>query len=201
MRVFRNKKRRTATILHDFYIEKIGMRFRFAENKGYPTTPFPEKFIPKFKGEAFPKKIKLYQEIIGLIFYTVIIFRPDVAHAIFLFCRFLTNPNPFHRRLAKRVLQYSYGTRFLGIKHGVIQTIPHLIMANNASFGNNPKIKKSFKGYEYAQESFTIIYLEFEFMPANGFTKPLSLNKFEHFRAFLNLYDAQHEVQGGLQTR
>lgn len=120
MRVLRNKERRTATILHDFYIEKIGMRFRFTESKGYPTIPLPEGFIPKFEGKAFPKEIKLYQEIIGSILYTAIMLRPDVAHAASLLSRFFTNPSPLHRRLTKRVLQYLYGTRFLGIRYGVI---------------------------------------------------------------------------------
>ncbi|QBZ56788.1 hypothetical protein PoMZ_01704, partial [Pyricularia oryzae] len=147
MRVLQDKKRRTATILHDFYIEKIGMRFRFTESKGYPTTPFPEGFIPKFEGKTFPEKIKLYQEMIGSILYTAIMLRPDVAHAASLFSRFLTNPSPFHRRLAKRVLQYLYGTRFLGIRYGVTQTIQHLMMASDALFGDDPETRKSFEGY------------------------------------------------------
>lgn len=293
MRVLRDRERRTATILHDFYIEKIGMRFRFTESKGYPTTPLPEGFIPRFEGKTSPEKIKLYQEMIGSILYTAIMLRPDVAHAASLLSRFLTNPSPFHRRLAKRVLQYLYGTRFLGIRYGVTQTIQHLVMASDASFGDDPEIRKSSEGYvmilfggainwraarqttvttstteaklhalskaaketmafkrifrnirlnlgqpwelycdnkqtirlvvdknsristslrhvdiqnmwlkqEHARENFTVTYLETELMPADGLTKPLSLSKFEHFRALLNLYDAQHEVQGGSQAR
>jgi hypothetical protein len=45
---------------------------------------------------------------------------------------------------------------------------------------------------EYSKGSFQVEYLATADMPADGLTKALSRQKFEHFRALLNLQDTRH---------
>jgi hypothetical protein len=48
---------------------------------------------------------------------------------------------------------------------------------------------------EYAKGSFEVTYLPTDAMPADGLTKNLSRQKFEHFRALLNLQDVRGRVE------
>ena len=48
---------------------------------------------------------------------------------------------------------------------------------------------------EYRKGKFFLEYLPTASMPADGLTKALSRQKFEHFRSLLNLRDIQREVE------
>jgi hypothetical protein len=57
-----------------------------------------------------------YMQIVGSLIYTLHT-RPDVAHAINMVCRFMSEPNATHMRAAKRVLRYLCGTTSYGLKY------------------------------------------------------------------------------------
>lgn len=48
---------------------------------------------------------------------------------------------------------------------------------------------------EFKKGSFLIDYLPTSEMPADGLTKNLSRQRFEHFRAMLNLQNVQHLIK------
>jgi hypothetical protein len=52
-----------------------------------------------------------YQSIIGLLMYTCIGTRPDLAFTITLLYQFSSSPNTSHLATAKRVLKYLKGTK------------------------------------------------------------------------------------------
>jgi hypothetical protein len=65
--------------VHDTYIEKITRRFGLL-NRKCPSTPLPGYKLEKNKGQASKAQIKDYQRRVGLVLYTAIIIRPDVAY-------------------------------------------------------------------------------------------------------------------------
>jgi hypothetical protein len=48
---------------------------------------------------------------------------------------------------------------------------------------------------EYAKGNFEVTYLATDVMPVDGLTKNLSRQKFEHFKALLNLQDIRGRVK------
>jgi hypothetical protein len=48
---------------------------------------------------------------------------------------------------------------------------------------------------EHVKGNFKVTYLVTDIMPADGLTKNLSRQKFEHFRALLNLQDIRGRVK------
>ena len=54
---------------------------------------------------------------------------------------------------------------------------------------------------EHAKGSFEVVYLPTSQMPADGLTKALPRQRFEHFRALLNLQDVSHLVRKEAQGR
>ena len=53
-------------------------------------------------------------------------------------------------------------------------------------------IQKLWALQEHATGRFEVAYLPTNLMPADGLTKQLSRQKFEHFRSLLNLQDVRH---------
>ncbi len=71
-----------------------------------------------FDGEASPGDIKLYQSMVGSLIYLATHTRPDIAYAVSIMARFLTNPSPQHIAAIRRVFQYLQGTTYLCVVYG-----------------------------------------------------------------------------------
>ncbi|KAF2970752.1 hypothetical protein GQX73_g2825 [Xylaria multiplex] len=130
------------------YIEKIAQRFGLADNSWIPITPLPMKELEKYLGTATKVQIKVFQERVGSILYTAIMIRPDVAYAVAQLSKHLTNPSPEHLAMADQVIRYLYHTRFLGITYGHWeQSAQALLIAGDASFGDDKETRRSSHGY------------------------------------------------------
>jgi hypothetical protein len=66
--------------VHNTYIEKIAKRFDLLNGK-CPSTPLPFFELKKNEGQAIKEQIKQYQQRVGLVLYTAIMIRPNVAFA------------------------------------------------------------------------------------------------------------------------
>src|SRR4051794_29074048 len=62
-----------------------------------------------------PKNQWRYQSIVGSLMYAMLGTRPDLAYAVSMLCRFLSNPMKTHHGAAKRVLQYLWPTQNYGL--------------------------------------------------------------------------------------
>jgi len=58
------------------------------------------------------------QKNIGSLLYAAVVTRPDIAFAVSLLARFLTNPGPTHHRAADRVILYLKSQRTLALQFG-----------------------------------------------------------------------------------
>jgi hypothetical protein len=81
IKIVRDRKRKTISLVHSQYIEKITRKFEQADER-CPTTPLPQIDLVKNKGQASKKHIKAYQERVGSVLYTAIVTRLNVAFAI-----------------------------------------------------------------------------------------------------------------------
>jgi hypothetical protein len=67
---------------------------------------------------ASPESIKKYQLAIGLLMYTILSTRPDLAFAVSMLSQFATNPSDKHWKALKRVFHYFKAMHDLGLKYG-----------------------------------------------------------------------------------
>lgn len=146
VRVIRDRKRRTITLVHDEYIDKIAKKFDLAETGKFPATPLSSEDIKKSTGEATKKEIKDYQERVGSILYTSIMVRPDIAYAASRLSQYLTNPSKQHFDAVNRVIVYLYRTRYQSIQYG--NGDPNeLMICSDASFADDIDTRRSSHGY------------------------------------------------------
>ena len=98
---------------------------------------------------ASPSLITSYQRKTGLLLYTAINTRPDVAFAVSRLARFNTNPSQQHYNAADRVFRYLARTRTLGLQLGGRDTFA---VATDALFADNTIDRRS--SYAYAVKLF-----------------------------------------------
>ena len=145
VRVIRDREKRTITLVHDTYIDKITKKFNLGDGT-FPATPLPAEELIKHTGEATKQQIKAYQKRVGSVLYTAIMLRPDVAFSVSKLSHFLTNPSEQHLRAIKRVIMYLYRTRWEAIQYGNYNG-PDLTICGDASFANNPETRRSTHRY------------------------------------------------------
>ena len=87
-------------------------------------------------------QIKIYQEKTGLVLYVAIITRPDIARAISVLSKFITNPLDEHIKAINQVILYLYATRFLAIEFSA-ESDNILFIASNTLFIDNTKTRHS----------------------------------------------------------
>ena len=146
VRVVRDRQKKSVTLLHDSYIEKIATKFGASKGR-FPSTPLPTCEFVKNTGQATPAQVKEYQEKVGSILYTGIMLRPDVAFAASQLSNFLTNPSLQHLEAANWTLRYLYGTIYLGIVYSRAERENQLVVSTDASFADDPETRRSSQGY------------------------------------------------------
>nr|CEG03241.1 unnamed protein product [Fusarium acuminatum CS5907] len=279
IRIIRDRQKRTISLCHDSYIEKVAQRFGQHDRNSFPVIPIPVIEFEARSDQATRDEVKLYQEEIGSVLYTSIMIRADIAYAASILSRFLTNPSSQHKKAADQTIRYLYLTRDYCIVYGSSSGVQGLLIASDASFADDASTRRSSQGYlitlfgglilwkasrqatvttstteaellaleqiaketmslkrlfagirfdpnapweiycdnqqtirlvvnqstrittrlrhvdiqsmwlkqEYEKGSFKVAYLATADMPADGLTKALPRQKFEHFRALLNM--------------
>jgi hypothetical protein len=120
VRITRDRQAKKIYLCQDAYIKKILERFDLSNCKHVDTpcaSGFENIMLP-FDGESPPEHVKLYQSMVGSLMYLATHTRPDIAYAVSMMARFLTNPSPQHIAAARRVFQYLQGTVFLCVVYG-----------------------------------------------------------------------------------
>ena len=101
----------------------------------------------KPNSQATSQSIKLYQEKIRSVLYIAVMLRPDIAFAISLLSRFLTNPGPQHHKAADQLIRYLYIWRRLALQYGGQGEMRVLSAASDASFADDKETRRSSQGY------------------------------------------------------
>lgn len=115
IKIERNRARRSITLSHSAYINKITARFEQSLLPRTVHTPLPtKKLVPNYR-QATQPQIKEMQQKVGSINYSAVILRPDIALAASMLAEFLINPSPQHLHAANHCLSYLRDTRLLSI--------------------------------------------------------------------------------------
>jgi hypothetical protein len=115
MRIIRDRANGTLKLSQTEYVKKILSRFSMDEAKSV-STPLGSHFrltkdqSPKTEQEqAYMSKVP-YASAIGSLMYAMVCTRPDIAHAVGVVSRYMSNPGKQHWEAVKWILRYLKGT-------------------------------------------------------------------------------------------
>jgi hypothetical protein len=115
MRITRDRANGTLKLSQTEYVKKILSRFSMDEAKPV-STPLGSHFrltkdqSPKTEQEqAYMSKVP-YASAIGSLMYAMVCTRPDIAHAVGVVSRYMSNPGKQHWEAVKWILRYLKGT-------------------------------------------------------------------------------------------
>jgi hypothetical protein len=115
MRIIRDRANSTLKISQAEYVKKILSRFSMDGAKSV-STPLGSHFrltkdqSPKTdKEKAYMSKVP-YASAIGSLMYAMVCTRPDIAHAMGVVSRYMSNPGKQHWEAVKWILRYLRGT-------------------------------------------------------------------------------------------
>jgi hypothetical protein len=112
MSVQRDCQNRMLYLSQEVYIDKVAHQFGISNGALVGTlieaSPLPENS----PGYGCPPNQRVtYQRIVGSLMYIMLGTRGDVAYAVLIVSRYLTNPGPQHMKLARRILRYLNSTK------------------------------------------------------------------------------------------
>ena len=73
------------------------------------------KQCPKTQEEEEDMSHVPYASAVGSLMYAMVCTRPDIAHAVGVFCRFMSNPGKENWTTVKRVFRYLCGTNYYAL--------------------------------------------------------------------------------------
>jgi len=148
IRITRDRSRHKLWLCQDSYVENMVQKYHLLPAIAYET-PLPVEDLNKYvrTEQATANEIYGYQQRVGSIQFAACSTRPDVAKPASKLAEFQQNPAPEHRRLADRVIQYLYHTKFVGITYSGTLHSPTCLAYSDASLGDDPNTRKSSQGY------------------------------------------------------
>ena len=123
IRITRDRASRKLHISQEQYIEKVLCRFNMDKAKVVSsplTTNFKltDRDCPSTKKEIEEMDGVPYASAVGSLMYAMVCTRPNIAHAVGVVSRFLSNPGKKHWEAVKWIFRYLRGTSKLGITFG-----------------------------------------------------------------------------------
>ncbi|KAI0994616.1 hypothetical protein K3495_g13565, partial [Podosphaera aphanis] len=153
IRIVRDRPARKLWLCQDSYIESLASTFHVVGGKS-PKTPIPQLVLMPFEGTATAAQIKGYQQKVGKVNFAAVTTRPDIARAVSILSRFLTNPGPQHINAIDHLIQYLVGTPYMAICYNgkyYLQKSPSTKRAfmtfSDASYGDDPETRHSSCGF------------------------------------------------------
>ncbi|GJU02467.1 putative RNA-directed DNA polymerase [Tanacetum coccineum] len=137
-------------ISQEQYIKKVLCRFNMDKAKVVSsplTTNFKltDKDCPSSKKNIEKMDRVPYASAVGSLMYAMVCTRPDLAHAVGVVSRFLSNPGKKHWEAVKWIFRYLRGTSKLGITFG--NGKPMLVGFTDSDMAGNKDNMKSTSGY------------------------------------------------------
>ena len=123
MKISRDRKSKKLWLSQEQYIEKVLERFSMSKSKPV-TTPLAGHMklssaqCPTSETEKEELRKVPYASAVGSLMYAMICTRPDIAHAVGVVSRFLSNPRKEHWTAVKWIFRYLRGTSRLCLKFG-----------------------------------------------------------------------------------
>ncbi|CAL5435892.1 unnamed protein product [Camellia sinensis] len=115
MNIVRDRKAKKLWLSQEKYVERVIEKFNMKDAKPV-STPLANHF--KLSKNSCPSSTKERQEMeaipyssaVGSLMYAMVSTRPDIAHAVGVVSRFLSNPEKEHWEAVKWILRYLKGT-------------------------------------------------------------------------------------------
>jgi hypothetical protein len=150
IRITRDRASKRLHMSQEQYIEKVLRRFNMDKAKVVSsplTTNFKltDRDCPSSKKEIEEMDRIPYASAVGSLMYAMVCTRPDIAYAVGVVSRFLSNPGEKHWEAVKWILRYLRGTSKLGITFGNGE--PMLVGYTDSDMAGNKDNMKSTSGY------------------------------------------------------
>ncbi|WOH01606.1 hypothetical protein DCAR_0520990 [Daucus carota subsp. sativus] len=123
MKIIRDRKARKLFLSQKEYVERVIKRFNMKNAKpvGTPLSnhfKLSKKSCPSTEKEKKMMKDVPYSSAVGSLMYAMVCTRPDIAHAVGVVSRYLSNPGREHWEAVKWILRYLKGTSKLCLCYG-----------------------------------------------------------------------------------
>ena len=123
MEIQRDRKQRVLRLSQTQYIEKVLSRFGMEKAKPV-ATPLGSQFqlsrdlCPSSDEDKRDMANIPYSSAVGSLMYAMVCTRPDLAHAVGVVSRYMSNPGKTHWQAVKWILRYLRGTSDIGLLFG-----------------------------------------------------------------------------------
>ncbi|KAJ4716959.1 Retrovirus-related Pol polyprotein from transposon TNT 1-94 [Melia azedarach] len=150
IRIHRDRAAKKLCILQEHYIEKVLERFNMSNAK-VVSTPLATHFRLSTKQSLTTDKEKKdmekvpYASAVGSLMYAMVCTRPDIAHAVGVVSRFLSNPGREHWNAVKWIMRYLRGTSNFKLTFGSGK--PLLVGYTDSDMAGDVDTRKSTMGY------------------------------------------------------
>ena len=155
MEIIRDRKNRNLFLTQRGYLEKVLDRFSMRDCKPV-STPLAQHFrlstseAPKTDEEKSYMSNVPYANCVGCLMYAMICTRPDLAFAISIVSRFMSNPGRLHWEALKWVLRYIKGTIGYGLKFHSVETHTDQVTGFvDSDYASSIDTRKSTTGYVF----------------------------------------------------
>jgi hypothetical protein len=146
MSIRRDRQNRILYLSQQSYIHKVLHQFQMDDCTPV-TTPIDTSPMPENEADyVCPVNQRIeYQRIVGSLMYIMLGTRGDIAYAVSMASRYLSNPGPQHVNLARRILRYLKGTKTLQLTYkGQLQRLNGF---TDADWGGCRNTRRSTAGY------------------------------------------------------
>lgn len=150
IRISRDRDIKKLYLSQEKYIEKVLQRFNMSKSK-VVSSPLASHFrlsrkqSPSTDEEKKDMQKVPYSSAVGSLMYAMVCTRPDIAHAVGMVSRFLSNPGREHWNAVKWIMRYLRGTSDWRLSFGSEK--PMLVAYTDADLAGDVDTRKSTSGY------------------------------------------------------
>ena len=150
VRIMRDREAKKLHLSQEMYIEKVLRRFNMDKAKAV-SVPLASHFklshnhCPSIDDEKMSMKNIPYSSAVGSLMYAMVCTRPDIAHAVSMVSRYLSNPGRHHWEAVKWIMRYLRGTTDLRLTLGCEK--PTLVGFTDSDLAGSLDDRKSTSGH------------------------------------------------------
>ncbi|RVW22327.1 Retrovirus-related Pol polyprotein from transposon TNT 1-94 [Vitis vinifera] len=150
IRIERDRASKKLCMLQEQYIEKVLARFNMSKAK-VVSSPLASHFklssrhSPSTDKEKEDMRRVPYASAVGSLMYAMVCTRPDIAYAVGVVSRFLSNPRRHHWEAVKWIMRYLRGTSKLKLTFGSGK--PILVGYTDSDMAGDVDNRRSTSGY------------------------------------------------------
>ena len=121
--IVRDRAFKRLWLLQSDYLARMLKKYQMNNSKGV-STPLSQQFKlsadqgPKTEQEKKEMEMIPYSNIVGSLMYTMVCTRPDMAQAMSVVSRYMSNPGRSHWQAVKWLMRYTKGSQGVGIMYG-----------------------------------------------------------------------------------